>query len=436
MKLYRHWLVSCGLATSMATGATHSYAVGAEGSEIDDSNYTIDFHEGPVLHGSRILGMAGSIATLSPGVEGYSVNPSSAAARTPWSRDWFDWELDGSIGTAAALSRTDFDNNGDSSYASDAGLLLSLGIGFQFGGFGVGLHTDINRYEARARAEADDSEVNIDVERVHLVGAHAFFDGQLMLGAGLGTYSINLSLPQTAGENQATAATVSGSSIQVGATWSPTDLPVRVGGGLRVGFEDDAGAVPQGVDADADGNYVARGYVLPRKVLPPTELHLGVATQLFQRLNQQWVVPRTRLGDRRAAARRKALEDNPEPRGHLLIAAGVKVTLPVDDAVGIDSFLKQEVERSGRYASFSPRLGIEGEPWIDMLKLRAGTYLEPTRFASSSPRLHWTAGTAIHIPVEWNIFGLADDGTTFRIGGAVDRAARYFGWSASVGIWR
>src|SRR5690606_25494734 len=123
----------------------------------------------------------------------------------------------------------DFDNNGDATYASDAGLLLSLGLGFQFGGFGIGLHGDLNRYETRARDDNDDSEVSVSVERVHVVAAHAFFDGQLMLGAGLGAYSINLSLPQSELEDQATAATVSGSSFQLGAMWSPTDLPVRVG---------------------------------------------------------------------------------------------------------------------------------------------------------------------------------------------------------------
>jgi hypothetical protein len=68
--------------------------------------------------------------------------------------------------------------------------------------------------------------------------------------------------------------------------------------------------------------------------------------------------------------------------------------------------------------------------------LRAGTYLEPTRFDTSSPRPHATAGFDVHVPVAWSLFGLFDDDTTFRVGGALDSAERYFAWTASLGIWR
>jgi hypothetical protein len=106
------------------------------------------------------------------------------------------------------------------------------------------------------------------------------------------------------------------------------------------------------------------------------------------------------------------------------------------NGVGVESFFSQAVERSGRRTSWSPRLGVEGEPLADGLLLRAGTYLEPTRFDTSSPRLHSTAGFDVHVPVAWSAFGLFDDDTTFRVGGALDSAERYFAWTASLGIWR
>jgi hypothetical protein len=123
-------------------------------------------------------------------------------------------------------------------------------------------------------------------------------------------------------------------------------------------------------------------------------------------------------------------------RRKLLLSAAVKVTLPIENGVGLESFFRQRVERSGESTSFSLRLGAEGEIWPGQLLVRAGTYYEPTRFETSSPRLHATAGFDIHIPIQWTVFGLFDDGTTFRIGGAVDAASRYFGWGLSVGIWR
>lgn len=45
------------------------------------------------------------------------------------------------------------------------------------------------------------------------------------------------------------------------------------------------------------------------------------------------------------------------------------------------------------------------------------------------------AGSEI-VPVEWSAFGLFDADSTFRVGGALDSAERYFAWTASLGIWR
>ena len=42
----------------------------------------------------------------------------------------------------------------------------------------------------------------------------------------------------------------------------------------------------------------------------------------------------------------------------------------------------------------------------------------------------------VHVPVDWSVFGLFDDDTTFRVGGALDSAQRYFAWTASFGVWR
>ena len=71
------------------------------------------------------------------------------------------------------------------------------------------------------------------------------------------------------------------------------------------------------------------------------------------------------------------------------------------------------------------------------LVVRAGSYYEPTRFREpAGPRIHGTGGFDVHIPIVWSLFGLLDDDTSFRVGGAVDGAARYFGWAVSAGIWR
>jgi hypothetical protein len=188
---------------------------------------------------------------------------------------------------------------------------------------------------------------------------------------------------------------------------------------------------PEGVVPDAQGDYVAQRYYFPREIRIPAELHMALAVQWFRPLNVAWYDPDDAKAPLDASQKARRAREN-----KLLIAAALTVTGPMKNGVGVESFFSQAVERSGRRTSWSPRLGVEGEPLADGLLLRAGSYLEPTRFDTSSPRLHATAGFDVHVPVAWSIFGLFDDDTTFRVGGALDSAERYFSWTASVGIWR
>jgi hypothetical protein len=237
-----------------------------------------------------------------------------------------------------------------------------------------------------------------------------------------------------------------------------------------------------------------RTYFLPRAIALPAEIQAGIAMQFFRPFNFRWINPhddpediarklereyqsaraaRRENGKRRVAeaqaqgqnedaleagleaeerrlqreenerikAAKKADRDrrrNPYllmPRGKLLASLSVKITAPAENGIGLESFLEQSVRRSGEDWSFSPRLGLEGEAWPGYLVLRAGTYYEPTRFRLGTPRMHATGGLDVRIPIAWTVFGLLEDDTTFRVGGAVDGAARYFGWTVTAGLW-
>ena len=104
------------------------------------------------------------------------------------------------------------------------------------------------------------------------------------------------------------------------------------------------------------------------------------------------------------------------------------------DAVGIESFLQRVVARSGERVSLSPRLGIETEFVPNWVRVRMGTYGEPTRFVTSSNRLHGTFGFDVKL-FPWSVFGLFEDGTEWRLSAAVDAAPRYLGWGAGIGVW-
>jgi hypothetical protein len=410
--------------------APRASALDAEGERITTSDYTIDFYQGPILESTRSIGLAGSYSPLAEGVIGYPVNPASVARRLPWSTSWFDWELDGGITLPGSVRNTDFDNNGDETFGTKAAFFLTGGVGIQLGEFGIGLQFAGNNYETTALdGESAVATLGVTFLNINLVTGFSALDGQLAFGAGIGAQSIELSDPN---DGDRTLSDVVGSTVQVGAVWSPIVAPIRAGVALRVSLPSDD-VVPSNVMPDEQGNYVAAGYYLPSKIVVPTEIHFGLATQLFRPLNFRWQNPRRRP---RVAPAKPELSYKELPRRRLLLSTALKVTWPVKNAIGTESFVNQVVERSGTEPSFSPRIGVEGEPWINWLVLRGGSYYEPTRFKKSSARVHGTLGTDIHVPLVWSVFGLLEDDTSFRIGGALDVAERYFGWSANVGVWR
>jgi hypothetical protein len=106
----------------------------------------------------------------------------------------------------------------------------------------------------------------------------------------------------------------------------------------------------------------------------------------------------------------------------------------VRDAVGVESFLDQVVNRSGASVVFSPRVGAEAEIWENRLKTRGGVYLEPTRFVTSDPRAHTTFGMDLRL-LRWSVFGLWPDDFMWQIGGSLDVSRRYLTWGVSLGGW-
>jgi hypothetical protein len=126
-----------------------------------------------------------------------------------------------------------------------------------------------------------------------------------------------------------------------------------------------------------------------------------------------------------------------QQRFYVLVTTSLMLSGAVDDAVGIESMLDRRVQRSGERLSISPHLGVETELLPHWLKLRGGTYLEPTRFASNAKgaRLHATFGFDQKV-LGWDVFGAFPEGTEWRISGSVDASRNYLGWGATIGVWR
>src|SRR5262249_29781789 len=108
------------------------------------------------------------------------------------------------------------------------------------------------------------------------------------------------------------------------------------------------------------------------------------------------------------------------PREKILLLASLQVTGPSSRAISVEGFLDQRVETVGRVTTLTPRLGLEGEPLQNRMLLRAGTYVEPSRYDGATPRQHFTFGADVRLfPLDF--WGLLPE-ANWKLGLFVDLA--------------
>ncbi|HEY2405809.1 MAG TPA: hypothetical protein VGI10_07395, partial [Polyangiaceae bacterium] len=83
-----------------------------DGATITTSRYTIDLYQGPVLAGTRVIGLGGAFVAIGEGVDGNSQNPAAPAVRTPESNSHIDYDLGFGLTFPATLKNSDFFNSG------------------------------------------------------------------------------------------------------------------------------------------------------------------------------------------------------------------------------------------------------------------------------------------------------------------------------------
>lgn len=473
--------------------------LGPEGSDIQTSDYAVDLHQGPVLASTRVIGLAGAYVAIAEGVDGDAQNPAAPAVRVPWSFDYLDYDLGFGVTFPGALGeRGDFFNSSRTTDVTDnqAGFVfLSAAANLQLGSWGAGLTLEYQRYslsrdQAGATPGLQQDELFGQFGVTHVLGARTIADGQLALGVGVRAAGFIVRNENPSVGQPRDLFTTEGAAPEVGVLWRPNDWPFRVGAALRAAVITEV--TSSDVAPNADGDFVLgtpgdpNAIFLPREINLPWDLNVGAAVQLGPRpFNPGWVDPAEQLRrvrrflrwrelerERRRKARLARADHRPTAaaaeqaelerlalldelhleraeldveerlrvryaamsRFHVLVSASVLISGEVDDAVGVESFLARKVQRSGEKISYSPRLGVESEVIPHWLKVRGGSYYEPSRFRGVGGRVHGTFGLDAKL-FPWTVFGLFEEGTSWRVSGAVDSANRYFGWSASIGVW-
>ena len=434
----------------------------AQGTPIQTSNYSLDLFQGPTLASSRVTAMGGAYAGLAEGSEGIPTNAAAASQRYPYSTTRMDYEVTGSVTFPGSVSRTDFDNNGRVGFRYDDFVFATLGGFFQYEHWGFGSVVSAQNYSL-GRSSLDVTgpsglqDLTLRLFKVDLVASYGFLNDQLHIGGGLrGAVFSAATTSRTSFLGEKLLFGTYGAGLQVGALWRPLHLPLRFGATFRSPILASTDATTSLVREDpATGDRTVGGFFLPNGVNQPFEAEWGIAVQIGPRpLNIPWTDEDT-LGGPEVEAERRVLDHNGkktrEPeykaarrilrqryrainRQKLLLSYAMLVTGPTGQAVGIESMLRQVVDRSGEKSSLTVRAGGEVEVVRNVLQLRGGSYVEPTRFRESTARLHATAGFEMRV-LDWSVFGLYPEDNSFRISGAVDVSREYFGWSLGIGSW-
>ncbi len=484
------------LSLTLATDALAEGPLGSNGEKIETSAYSIDLYQGAVSAGNRVMGLGGAYVALSEDVDGDLQNPAAPAVRPFFSIEKFDYWLGLGLTFPAVVSRIDFFNSGSETGfrgASENPIVITPAINLQYGTFGLGATLELANYGFDNRLSSPEMPVDtgasleVVLQTFHFQLANSFLDGQLIAGVGLRYLTMTLDAAAADGNAQ-TLFNTSGSGIEIGIVFRPNLQPYRLGAAFRTAIDTQPSfsrnllPTPQGDIVVSNGGV---SLYLPERVSLPWDVNVGAAVQLGKRpLNPvsrtiQQVAEREALlfrlrqldrieeRERRLAAAqtaeereaigkeidqreqhdaehlarayadaRRALTDSfaEVGRTYLLLTGSLLISGRVDDAVGVESFLDQVVNRSGDNVVFSPRLGAEAEVWENRLKMRAGTYIEPTRFETSSPRTHATLGMDLRL-FRWNVFGLWPDDFMWQVGGSVDVSQRYLTWGLSIAGW-
>lgn len=395
-------LGACASALALAPSDARAEAPSA-GYSIGREPFSLDLFQGALLAPIRVTGIAGAYAGYAEGIEGMVANAAAPANREPFSVNWAEFDISGSVSFPITFSdRNDFDNSGALSADYSDFLYLTGGAMMQLGPFGFGANAELQRYALTSdtrncsRLEATafgGCGTSVTIGKFHVLGGVRLLGDQLVLGAGARIATLAISAPSSVSPSR--TLVMASAAPEAGVLFRPDWQPFRVGATYRFPVVASPTSGGSGPITTPDARGVLR---IPESAVLPWELEVGVAIQVGPRpLNPGWIDPRAqeaeviaridrrrRLRDRQRAEElarvsdpadrvrllavqqaeagrlRQLDEDELElakarlkserraralswPREHLLVTAELLVSGPVDNGVSIQRFLGQNL---------------------------------------------------------------------------------------------
>lgn len=391
-----------------------------------DGDFSVDAYKGALIQSGRVVGMGGAHIGVGEGMQSYLATSACLANRYRYSTDWWDYDLSFDYTIIPAGSGTDVSNDGDFLLSDQRYIATILGMGMNFGAFGVGVGVFSDRFKL-----AGEGDTNVfDFTKVKMGIGYGFWSEQIVVG--ISATVENLSVSREQGEEvtelEAFDATP---GVELAALWRPLSLDLRAGLSFTGTLVSD-----RTVDGVLLGDGVG-GVDLPARVILPWQLGLGVSWMPLrgdlaynagreERARALAPAPEAQAGPEKDAPREPV--QLPLDRRYLLLAFDAVLVGPArSDSVGMESFLSGDNIKSGRNPVFSLHLGAESEVLNNRLVLRLGSYLEPTRTQTSSSRIHGTMGGDVRLFHLWY--------WDLRLGASLDLARDYFNSSFGVGFW-
>ncbi len=359
------------------------------------------------LGSARQLSLGGAFVAVADG-GAFTANHASFAQPSRWLGKDFDAFFALQLSSSFGGGR-DLDNDGV--VDRDGARHLLLGAGMRWRRFGFGLYA---RNASICLGAACPQNGPVDGQYIHggLSAALSFLDGQLVGAVGL--HSVSAVLRPHVGS-------WSGGGVGLDVLWRPTGEPFRLGATFRP--LSIASPEPRLLDGPLPEGTPPR----PSRVVFPATLSVGVAAKL-DKGREGLNVPRERDDDPTATvaahqlARDVFRHRRELPPGRLLATAQIDVVFGVRGAAALHHFMAQDVAPvpMGEDLLVTPRFGVEHVTVPGRLRLRGGTWLEPSPVKGVPPRLHATGGFDLflfHFVFDWGLTGAVDIAPRARQGG-------------------
>lgn len=364
---------------------------------ITDRNFTVDIHEGVIFGSPRLVAMGGAAFAIGEGATGLFTNPAAGAVRPTKPTDHFEWSA--FFNSYVPASGVDFNNNADPTNEYRRSAVYAPGLILQFGDWGVATNFGYVRYEV---APQPGGGLGVRSLVPHLSLARHIQQARVTVGLGVRGALLNVYTRE--GSNG--LFTNAGASAELGSVWQPHHTNVRVAL---------AGALPiyTGTVSSSCDPMNCFGYILPDNAAAPWVLVIGSAYRFGP---SEW---------------NEKIDSAFRDERQLTLGLDLMIVGPLANAFSIEEFAAKRLQPSGRHVTYSPHFGAELEVIPGWVRLRGGTYFEPSRYPDVDGRYHGTAG------FEVRLFKFTLGGTERRVSlqAAGDFAPRYHNAGASVGFW-